>query len=208
MRLYILADDPLARAGLAASLASQPGVSIVGQREPGRALDAEVRALQPDALVWDLGWAPRPDAAAWLRERTALPALVPILALLPDEQMAAEIWSAGIRGLARRDAPPEELLAALQALTHGLAVVDPELAQALLPPRESPPEALAEPLTPRESEVLQLLADGLSNKAIARALGISEHTVKFHVNAIMNKLDASSRTDAVVRATRLGLVIL
>jgi S1-C subfamily serine protease len=66
-------------------------------------------------------------------------------------------------------------------------------------PRESPPEALAEPLTPRESEVLQLLADGLSNKAIARDLGIREHTVKFHVNAIMTKLDAQSRTDAVVR---------
>jgi DNA-binding NarL/FixJ family response regulator len=77
-----------------------------------------------------------------------------------------------------------------------------------LPRSERPAEAPAEALTPRELEVLQLLAEGLPNKTIARQLSISEHTVKFHLNAIMSKLGAQSRTEAVVRATRLGLIIL
>ena len=74
--------------------------------------------------------------------------------------------------------------------------------------RARPSQELAEDLTPREHEVLQLLAEGLPNKAIARKLGISEHTVKFHINAILGKLGAGSRTEAVVLATRLGLVLL
>jgi DNA-binding CsgD family transcriptional regulator len=70
------------------------------------------------------------------------------------------------------------------------------------------PDLLAEPLTAREHEVVQLLAQGLSNKAVGERLGISEHTAKFHVNAILTKLDAQTRTDAVVRAARLGLILL
>jgi DNA-binding NarL/FixJ family response regulator len=93
-------------------------------------------------------------------------------------------------------------------VAQGLLIVDPVLAPALLPLREREIEPLPEALTPREVEVLQLLADGRPNKTIALQLGISEHTVKFHVNSILNKLDVQSRTEAVVRATRLGLVIL
>ena len=81
----------------------------------------------------------------------------------------------------------------------------------LQPPGPSPardPADLVEELTPRETEVLQLLADGLTNKAIAQRLGISDHTVKFHVNAVLGKLGAQSRTEAVVRASRLGLLQL
>ncbi|MGH2536960.1 MAG: response regulator transcription factor, partial [Candidatus Promineifilaceae bacterium] len=87
------------------------------------------------------------------------------------------------------------------------AIVEPEFLGALRPaaPLEEPP---LEPLTPRELEVLGLLAEGLTNKAIALRLGISEHTVKFHLNAILSKLGAQSRTAAVVRATRLGLIPL
>ncbi len=77
-----------------------------------------------------------------------------------------------------------------------------------MPVPPSPPDAPAEALTPREREVLQLLAEGLANRAIAQRLAISEHTVKFHVNAILGKLNAQSRTEAVVRAARLGLLIL
>jgi DNA-binding NarL/FixJ family response regulator len=94
------------------------------------------------------------------------------------------------------------------AAAQGLVVIDPQTAVSLLPSAE---HSLAQPLgelTPREVEVLQLLSEGLPNKAIASQLGISEHTVKFHVNAIMGKLGAQSRTDAVIRATRSGLIIL
>jgi two-component system, NarL family, nitrate/nitrite response regulator NarL len=87
-------------------------------------------------------------------------------------------------------------------------VLEPEIARMLLPAAYSPEPAIAVELTAREQEVLQLLAEGLPNKAIARRLEISEHTVKFHVNAILGKLNAQSRTEAVVRAGRLGLILL
>ena len=87
-------------------------------------------------------------------------------------------------------------------------MVDDGLAAQALRPRQTVTPALVEPLTPREMEVLQLLAQGLANKAIAERLGISDHTAKFHVNAILGKLDAESRTEAIVQAVRLGLVIL
>jgi DNA-binding NarL/FixJ family response regulator len=133
----------------------------------------------------------------------------PVLALLPDESLAADALAAGARGLLLREASVETLCRTIEAVVEGLLVLDPALLGALQPvaprPDEAPP---AEPLTGREREVLQLLAEGLSNRAIAQALAISEHTVKFHVNAIMSKLDAQSRTEAVVRATRLGLILL
>jgi DNA-binding NarL/FixJ family response regulator len=124
-----------------------------------------------------------------------------------------ELWAAGVRGLLWRNATAEQMVAAAQAINQGLAVLDTGLVDRLMPDEETLMaaaglEALSEPLTPREHEVLQLLAEGLTNKAIAQQLAVSEHTVKFHVTAIMSKLDAQSRTEAVVRATRLGLFIL
>jgi len=94
------------------------------------------------------------------------------------------------------------------AAAHGLVVLDPSLVNPVLEARDPSSASLVEELTPRELEVLGLLAEGLPNKAIARRLGISDHTVKFHVNAVLGKLGAQSRTEAVVRATRLGLILL
>jgi DNA-binding NarL/FixJ family response regulator len=136
---------------------------------------------------------------------------LPVLALLPDPSHAADVWTAEVRGLLLRDAPPASIVAALQAVAQGLAVLDQPLTGALHTSQSQPSGTdllPLEQLTPRELQVLQLLAEGLPNKAIARQLGISEHTVKFHVNAILGKLGAQSRTDAVVRATRLGLLLL
>jgi DNA-binding NarL/FixJ family response regulator len=131
--------------------------------------------------------------------------------LLPPEGAGRAAWEAGARGLLPRDAPVERIAAALIAVTHGLAAIEPELASGFLFEAEPPALSgapLIEPLTAREIEVLRLLSEGLSNKAIAARLNISEHTVKFHVNAILGKLGAESRTEAVVRATRLGLIFL
>ncbi len=193
-RILIVADDPLARAGLAALLAGQDGCTVVGQVAGD---DPALDVYRPDALIWDLGWDPDP---------AALPDLdggPPVVALLPDPTQAADAWSAGARGLLLRSAPAAHLITAVAAVCQGLAVLDPALAGALPLDRPRPPAA---DLTPREIEVLGLLVQGLSNKAIARALSISEHTVKFHINAILGKLHAQSRTEAVVHAIRLGLV--
>ncbi len=132
----------------------------------------------------------------------------PLVLLLPTETLLAEAWAAGGQGLLPRDASPEKLTAALTAAVRGLVTLDMSLAGTLLPQAQADPAPLVEQLTARELEVLQHLAEGLSNKAIALRLNISEHTIKFHVNAIMSKLGAQSRTEAVVRATQLGLIML
>lgn len=212
LRVFVLADDPLARAGLAALLAEQPGCAVVGRASSADDLPAAVATYRPDVLLWDLGWSPDPGLD---RLAEMGPALPPVALLLADAAAAGDAWAAGARGLLRRDAEPPQIVAALTALALGLTVIDPEFVPFMLPPsaRELPgptetPEPLLEELTPRELEVLRLLADGLPNKTIARRLGISEHTVKFHVNAILGKLGAAGRTEAVVRATRLGLIWL
>ena len=214
LRILVIADDPLARAGLATLLAEQPGCAVIGRASGGDDLPALVDIYRPDVLVWALGW--RPDAA--VERLSELVESTPSIAiLLPDESRVVEIWSAGVRAILRRDADPAQIAAALPALVQGLSVVDGAFAAALVRPAglvtpksgdDRGVEPLAEELTPRELVVLRLVAEGLPNKTIATQLGISEHTVKFHINAILGKLGVASRTEAVVRATRRGLILL
>jgi two-component system nitrate/nitrite response regulator NarL len=199
-RVLIVADDPLARAGLAALLADQVGCTVVGQVAGSDDVLASLEVYRPDIITWDPGWDP---ALSSDRLPDFSDGGVPVVALLSDTSQAADVWTAGARGLLRRDTTPAALLAAIAAAAQGLAVIDPALAPALPLARPGSP---SETLTPRELEVLRLLAEGLPNKAIARQLDISEHTVKFHLNAILGKLGAQSRTEAVVQAIRLGLV--
>ena len=214
LRILITAEDPLARAGLATLLGDQPDCEVVGQVTPAD-LSPMLDVYRPDVVLWDTGWEAARSALAALRR--ALDGLVdfgesapPVAVLLPDETSVAEVWSAGARGILPRDIAVEQMVAALHSVAHQLAVIDPALAAAVIPDRFSQDgdTPAAEELTPRETEVLQLLAEGLPNKAIALRMGISDHTVKFHINALMGKLGAQSRTDAVVRATRRGLLIL
>lgn len=199
-----MADDQLSRAGLAAMLAQQPGVEVAGQATGDDDLDTALEVYAPDVLVWDLGWNP----VASLARLSELPETAPpLVALLVDDSIAAQARAAGARGLLLRDSNIENVVAALAAVARGLVVSDPNLA----PPAAPLPLSTSGPLpqlTPRENEALRLLAEGLPNKAIADRLGISEHTVKFHVNSLMSKLGAQSRTEAVTRATRLGLLLL
>ncbi|SRR5690554_3572429 len=200
IRVLVVADDPLARAGLAALLAGEESCEVIGLASGEDDLDAALTAYLPDAVVWDVGWdaADLPDALAeWDDEAP------PLVALLPEPGLSATLWAAGARGILPRSVSSERLAAALIAVCTGLAALDPDL-MATLPAPAAP--ASIEALTPRETEVLELLAEGLANRAIAQRLGISEHTVKFHLNAILGKLGAQSRTEAVVLAIRLGLL--
>ena len=205
-RVLVVAGDSLARAGLAALLAGQPGWAIAGQIAGDADVSDALDAYRPDVVVWDLGW----DPVAALELLADLEGdRAPVVALLPDQTYAAEARAAGARGLLLRDVEAASLAAALAAVVQGLVVHDQELSSGSAPGRERElPTSPAADLTPRELEVLQHLAEGLPNKAIAGRLSISEHTVKFHVNAIMSKLGAQSRTEAVTLATRLGLILL
>ena len=205
LRILIVADDPLARAGLAMLLAGQADCAVVGQLSAEAVGSADLDIYHPDVILWDLGWDPVPNLDLMAELSNATP---PVVALLSVPTRAAEVWAAGPRGLLPRDTVAAGLNAALAAVAQGLVVIDGDLSAALLPSGEQAPATAMGDLTPREQEVLQLLAEGLPNKAIASQLNISEHTVKFHVNAIMGKLGAQSRTEAVTRATRAGLILL
>ena len=189
-RVGIVAGGPLVRAGLAALLAG-----IDGWHAAPLADD-----LPPDLIAWDAGTASEGDLAAAGPEGTA-----PIVALIPDADALASVWAAGARAILLRDTTPELLAVTLAAAWNGLVVLDPALADAAI---ALPDPDLDVDLTPRETEVLALLAEGLPNKLIADALGISEHTAKYHIASILGKLGAHSRTEAVIRAARQGLLLL
>ena len=205
LRILLVAGDPLARAGLAALLANQTDLTVVGQVAAEGDLASHISAYLPDVLLWDLGWNP-----AVLLDRLAefTELAPPVLVLVPDDGYTSQVWATGVRGLLLREASAVTIAAALLGLAQGLVVFDATLANVAVQNAVVTPNLLTEPLTPRETEVLRRMAEGLSNKLIARDLAISEHTVKFHVNAIMGKLGAQSRTEAVVRATRAGLILL
>lgn len=207
--LFVVADNLLARTGLAALLAAHPGWTVVGQSAGDDETGEQIAHARPDVVVYDFGW----NAAGMLERLTSIvEEATPTLVLLPDDAYAGAVWAAlhpvGARGLLLRDSSAETLRTAIAGVCAGLWVLEPALAANALAPVPAVDETPLEALTPREHEVLQLLAEGLANKAIALRLKISENTVKFHVNAILGKLNAQSRTEAVVRATRAGLILL
>jgi two-component system nitrate/nitrite response regulator NarL len=194
IKVALLTEDPLLRAGVS-SLLEQLGSIDVVDRE-----DAEV-------ALWDAG-VDGEKALSRLAELRTLP--VPAVAVVGDPAHVAPALAAGARGVVLRDQVGPGIHAALAAVRSGLTVMDTALATSLVP---SPPARPVDgkgrgELTEREKQVVQLLSEGLSNKLIADRLGISDHTAKFHVNGVMMKLGASTRTEAVVEAVRRGLVRL
>jgi DNA-binding NarL/FixJ family response regulator len=205
IRVLIVAEDNLARTGLSGVLGGQAGVLVVGQSAVQGELELMLEASRPDILVWDLGWSADASLEVLAEHAADFP---PVVALMPGPEHAAEARRAGARGLVARDADADTIAIAVRAVWRGLRVIDPVLEVHQPSGDDRPIPAPLEPLTGRELEVLRLVAEGLPNKAIAARLEVSDHTVKFHLNAVLRKLGAQSRTDAVVRATRLGLILL
>lgn len=185
-------------------LATQPAITIPAQMATDADISQALDVYAPDALLWDCG-SDAPLARGRIAESDAR---MPVLALVQDERDARAVWGGNVRGVLNRRASVSQIASALHSISNGLFVLDQAFTSLLSPARTDDGDELTEALTPREIEVLQLLARGLANKTIAQELEISEHTVKFHVNSILAKLGAQSRTDAVVRATRLGLITL
>jgi two-component system, NarL family, nitrate/nitrite response regulator NarL len=199
LRVMLVGRNPLARIGLAAMLNTQEALTVVAEVGDPTTLAEEIALHVPHVLVWDV------DNERALEALAGLGTAPPILALLAEAEDVEAAWMAGVRGLLPRQANAAALKAAIQAIHNGLVVISPALMGVFLPNRQNAP---SEALTGRESEVLRLIAEGLPNKAIALKLGISENTVKFHVNAILGKLGVQSRTEAVVQAVRQGLLML
>jgi DNA-binding NarL/FixJ family response regulator len=215
IRVFIAATSPLARAGLENLLVARQ-IEVAGSFSHLNELADRVSDVPVDAILVDSTGEPFELFLDSLMA-TGLSSDFSVVLLAEPRSLAAsaEALRAGVRAVLPNDISPEQLAAGLQAAASGLLVLHPAQAPAAVsngfPSGSTQPRALdelAEPLTPRESEVLQMLASGLANKEIATKLAISEHTVKFHVASILGKLGASSRTEAVALGIRRGLVLL
>jgi NarL family two-component system response regulator YdfI len=211
IRVFIVAASPLARGGLENLLAAR-GVSVVGKSASLESLFEQIVDVEADVVLVDAS-GDNAEAAldALVSSNLASETTVILLSDHPRPGWTAEALRAGVRAILPSLVSPDQLAAALEAAMAGLVVLHPsEIAVALPAPAAalSALAELAEPLTPREREVLEMLASGLVNKEIAAKLSISEHTVKFHVASILGKLGAATRTEAVSLGFRRGLVLL
>lgn len=202
-RIVIGASSKVVRLGLESQVETGPSFKLVGSFSLGDAL-ARLEDLEPDVAVLDLA-SPTDEAMVFSLEPGA--ALV-VLTDEPGRFSAAEALRAGVRAILPRRPPAEELLAAVQASAAGLIVLHPDALEPAFSPAETAELEADEILTPREIEVLRMIADGSGNKQIAERLEISEHTVKFHIASIFAKLGAGSRTEAVTIGIRKGLLML
>jgi DNA-binding NarL/FixJ family response regulator len=212
VRVLLVDDDELMRAGLAAVLSSDDGIEVVGEASNGRSAIGRVRAAEPDVVLMDVRM-PDLDGIAATREISATHPEVKVVILTTFEQddYIFGALRAGASGFLLKRSRPEDLLAAIHTVAAGESLLSPSVTRVVVNhlaahpgPTPATSERLAE-LTPRELEVLELLARGLSNAEIAAALVIEESTVKTHVKRILMKLDLRDRIHAVIFAYENGL---
>jgi DNA-binding NarL/FixJ family response regulator len=214
VRVLVCDDQALIRTGLSTIIGAQPDLEIVGECGDGRTCVDLARRLRPDVVVMDVRM-PILDGI----EATGLlagagvahPVKVLVVTTFNLDEYVYRALRAGASGFLLKDAPPEQLLHGIRTVATGAALLAPEVTRQLvgryaarIRPAESTPDG--SPLTPRELEVLRLIADGFSNSEIASVLVISQETVKTYVSRILSKLDLRDRVQAVVYAYRHGLV--
>ena len=208
LRVLVLSADRLTLGGLTAILEQETDVLAVALEDPDQ-LTREMVA-DADVLLWEPDWDVLMNDLVddWAVVTELIEEGMPVVAILPNGDYDGYFRQIGVTGLLPRTVRPRTLRAALHAAAAGLIVTDPAFVVSrplsFAPLRQEMPSAL----TPRELEVLLLVAEGLTNRAIGSRLGISANTAKFHVQAVLAKLGVSSRTEAVVQATRLGLLTL
>lgn len=204
IRIALVDDHRVVTRSLKAYLESFPDFEVVGIAASGEELLKHLSEWRPQIVLLDLlmpgGW----DGIETTRRILEHAPDVRVIALTAslDEPRMMGVLRAGAAGYIRKDAEPETLLAAVRAVARGKTYIDPSVA------RQALGAAPREELTPRETEVLRRLAQGLSNKEIAEALSISEETVKTHVSNVLAKLEAENRAQAIVQALKRGLVSL
>jgi two-component system, NarL family, response regulator YdfI len=214
IRVFVVAASPVVRAGLSAVVATSSKLTVIGSASDLDALTREFEQLQPDVLLLDVSG--HFQELLWEKLLSSQQQQYPPIVVLTDELDSIDLEAAlraGVRSILPSTSTESEIVAAVEAIALGLVVLHSDTIEFLLPLKESSvrEKDTAHPvqgLTPREIEVLQMLGSGLGNKAIAKRLNISDHTVKFHVSSIFQKLGVSTRTEAVTVGVRLGLILL
>ena len=212
IRVLVVDDDDLMRAGLRSVLSSDDAIEVVGESADGRAAVAAAVALRPDVVLMDIRM-PTLDGISATRELlSALPeSKVVVLTTFDDEEYVFGALAAGAAGFLLKRTRPEELISAVHTIAAGDALLSPSVTRTVIDraaerqPRDARASERLEELTPREREVLGLIARGLSNGEIAAELVVEESTVKTHVKRILMKLHARDRVQAVIFAYESGL---
>lgn len=195
IRVLIVDDHHLVRSGIRALLSADPGIEVVGESANGYDGMAAAQRLRPDVVLMDLSM-PKLDGVAATRGVMAdgSASAVVVLTSFSDRDRVKEVLAAGATGYVLKDCEPAQLLAAVHSAAAGNVPLDPRVAGALLPQAGGPA------LSPREIDVLRLVAQGLANKQIGRALGITERTVKAHLGRVFREIGVPDRTSAALWA--------
>jgi DNA-binding NarL/FixJ family response regulator len=219
IRVVVADDQPLVRAGIAMLVGAEDDITVVAEANNGQDAVAQARTHRPDVILMDVRM-PGTDGVAATRTvledgltaRNGRPIGVIILTTYHIDQAVYAALRAGASGFLLKDAAPDEIVAAIRAVVAGEAWLDPAVTRRLIdefatqPEQQTPTTAELAQLTPREREVLTLLARGLSNADVARHLFISEATVKTHLARVMMKLGVREKAQAVAAAYQTGLV--
>jgi DNA-binding NarL/FixJ family response regulator len=210
IRILVADSHPAVRDGLVAMLSTQSDFRVVGQASTGREVIENIEIAHPDVVLLDLDM-PELDGVEVLRRVTVEHPEVRMLMFtaFDDDRRNVGTVQTGTAGYLQKGSPRDEVFEAIRAINQGGSLLQPVVASQL--PRHVSSRAQAQPwsqLTPRELEVLELLAKGMTNKEIAAELVITVRTVKFHVSSILRKLEARNRTEAVRTAAELGIIDL
>ena len=212
IHILVADDHPVVRDGLVAMLSTQVDFQVVGASSTGAETVDLAASLQPDVILLDLEMPEMDgvDALRRIRSNKTDAKVIVFTAFDTDERILNAV-RAGARGYLLKGAPREDIFRAIRVVNEGGSLLEPVVATKLMQQvveagKSDRDPGLVEPLTPREEEVLQLLAQGKTNKEIASELVVTERTVKFHVSSILRKMDRGNRTEAVRLAVELGLV--
>ncbi len=209
LRVLIADDHPVFRYGLRALIAAEPGMELVGEATDGEEAVALVSSLQPDVVLMDLNMPGTNGIEATRRITPASPSAGVLVVTMLDDESVFAAMRAGARGYLLKGAEADETLRAIRAVGNGEVIFSPGVARRVMeywgaPKPPAPPEAFPE-LSEREREVLDLIARGLTNAAVAERLVITPKTVRNHISNIFSKLQVAHRSEAIVRAREAGL---
>ncbi len=210
IRVLVWAKSAITRAGLEAIVQADPRFAVAGSGSRSPDLSSALREFAPDVLLLDLADSTISRLLPGFSNQLSPPSIVVLLDSVSRFAVLRTLH-AGVRAVLAPESDPREITAALQAVHDGLAVFSPDILDVLVPAASEPAAGdlpPGEPLTEREGHVLSMMAEGAGNKEIAARLHISEHTVKFHVSSILGKLGAATRTEAVARGYREGLILM